>query len=134
MIKKVHRGNFKKKLKEYKSPEETVTFFFKKEFKLKEDEDNEEIIEKEPKGISEEDLKEVSEEPNKVPEEEEEFDEVEYIALKMVEICFKKAWYIIKKKELTPEERREYKRKKKFLKKLKISSFSFSFKKKKVSN
>lgn len=137
LIKKVHRGNFKKKLKEYRSPEETAALFFKKAFKLKEeDEDNKGIIEKEPKGMCEEDLKEACEEPNEVPEEEE-YDEIEYIAFKMVKICFKKAWNIIEKKELkelTPEERRKYKRKKDFLKNLRITSFSFYFKKKKVSN
>ena len=127
-IKKVHRGNFKKKLKDYGSPEETAAFFFKKTFKLREeDEDNEEIPEEEPKEMPEEDPKEVPEEEPKVLEEEEEYDEGEYIALKMVSICFKKAWHIIKKKEMNAEERIEYKRKKKFLKKLKISSFSFYY-------
>lgn len=43
----------------------------------------------------------------------------------MVAICFKKAWHIIKKKEIKREEKKKYKRKKTFLKRLKISSFSF---------
>ena len=114
-IKKVHRGNFKKKLKDYRFPEETVAFFFKKTFKLREeDEDNEEIPEEEPKEMPEEDPKKVPEEEPKVLEEEEEYDEGEYIALKMVSICFKKAWHIIKKKEMKGKERIEYKRKKNF--------------------
>jgi hypothetical protein len=58
---------------------------------------------------------------------EEEYDEVEYIALKMVAICFKKAWHIIKKKEIKREEKRKYKRKETFLKRLKISSFNFDY-------
>ena len=77
--------------------------------------------------VPEEEKKEVPEvEYDEVPEEE--YDEVEYIALKMVAICFKKAWHIIKKKEIKREEKRKYKRKKTFLKRLKISSFSFYYK------
>ena len=76
--------------------------------------------------MPEEKSKEVPEkEYDEVPEEE--YDEVEYIALKMFAICFKKAWHTIKKKEIKREEKRKYKRKETFLKRLKISSFNFDY-------
>jgi hypothetical protein len=69
--------------------------------------------------VHEEEYDEVPEEEyDEVPEVE--YDEVEYIALEMVAICFKKAWHIIKKKEIKREE-------KTFLKRLKISSFNFDY-------
>ena len=81
------------------------------------EEDPKEVPEEDPKEVPEEEYDEVPEEEyDEVPEEE--YDEVEYIALEMVYICFKKAWHIIKKKD---------KRKKNFLKRLKISSFSFYY-------